>query len=723
MNKKRHFLRGGIQREIFALVLGVIIVIIAAYTAVIAYEAHSLRVLLAEVTENQKNSISSISGETMKAIIDKTMGHSTEMEATIADNMFLSLSNDVKLLKDSAEKLLQNPEDYKPRDYAVPDPSKEGETTLQLLYEDGTDLSSDEIKDQLSLYANLSDLMESIYSKGQINACYIAIPEGAMLLTDRHSSEKYAEDGTLMTIPIHERDWYRGAMETGSLFFTDVVQDAFTDNVGIMCSIPVWNNGKIVAVIGADLYLDSMARTIADSSDTSGFNCIVNNRGHVIFSPQEEGTFQVKENEKAEDLRFSSNLDLSRFISSALQKTTDVTLLNLNEGSYYACGAPIGTIGWSLVSLVSQEALDQPTAALQNQYESIQKQAQLTINQKLAGALVTIVILVLIIAGLGILGALILSRKIVRPLKTMTDRVGALGGDNLQFLMEKTYETGNEIEVLANSFAALSAKTLQYVDEVRQVTAEKERIGAELDVANEIQASQLPRLFPAFPNRKEFDIYASMTPAKEVGGDFYDFFLVDNDHIALVMADVSGKGVPAALFMMISRVLLKARIQNGESPAEALSNLNNQLCESNEAGFFVTIWVAILDLKTGQGIAANAGHEHPALRRKDGNYELVIYRHSMAVATMEGIPFREHEFKLEPGDSFFVYTDGVAEATNAENELYGTDRMLAALNKNPDASPEETLENVSKDINEFVGDAEQFDDLTMLCVKYLGPDK
>ncbi len=498
--------------------------------------------------------------------------------------------------------------------------------------------------------------------------------------------------------------------------------DVFTGQVGIMCSIPVWNNGKIVAVIGADLYLDSMQRSIADSSDSSGFTCIVNNRGHVIFSPQEEGTFQVKENEEAEDLRFSSNLDLASFVSTSLLKTTGVTLLNLDEGNYYACGAPIGTIGWSNISLVSQESLDQPTIALQSQYDTIQNLAQTQISHKLSAALVTILILLLIILGLAIVGALLLSRRIVRPLKTMTDRVGALGGDNLQFFMEETYETGDEIEVLARSFASLSAKTLQYVDEVRKVTAEKERIGAELDVANEIQASQLPRLFPAFPNRKEFDIYASMTPAKEVGGDFYDFFLVDNDHIAMVMADVSGKGVPAALFMMISRVLLKARIQNGEGPAEALSNLNNQLCESNEAGFFVTVWVAILDLKTGKGVAANAGHEHPALRRKDGKYELVIYRHSMAVATLEGIPFLQHEFQLEPGDSFFVYTDGVAEATNTEKELYGTDRMLAALNKNPDASPEETLENVSKDIQEFVGEAEQFDDLTMLCVKYNGPD-
>ena len=243
----------------------------------------------------------------------------------------------------------------------------------------------------------------------------------------------------------------------------------------------------------------------------------------------------------------------------------------------------------------------------------------------------------------------------------------------------------------------------------------------ELNVATQIQADMLPSIFPAFPRRKEFDIYATMTPAKEVGGDFYDFFLIDDDHLALVMADVSGKGVPAALFMVIAKTLIKNHAQLGEySPAKVLMSVNEQLCEGNKAELFVTVWLAILEISTGKGKAANAGHEHPALRRKDGMFELVEYRHSPAVATMEGIRFREHDFELYPGDSLFVYTDGVAEATDARNELYGGKRMIDALNKDPDASPEELLPNVKASVDEFVGEAPQFDDLTMLCIKYFG---
>ena len=280
--------------------------------------------------------------------------------------------------------------------------------------------------------------------------------------------------------------------------------------------------------------------------------------------------------------------------------------------------------------------------------------------------------------------------------------------------------TGDEVETLCDSVKQMERDINSYIANLTAVTAEKERIGAELNVATQIQADMLPRIFPAFPERKEFDLYASMDPAKEVGGDFYDFFLVDDDHIALVMADVSGKGVPAALFMVIAKTLIKNRAQLGESPAEILKNVNEQLCEGNEAELFVTVWLAVIEISTGRGLAANAGHEHPVLRRADGKYELVTYRHSPAVATMEGIRFREHPFEMHPGDRLFVYTDGVPEATNAGNELFGAERMLDALNRDPDASPEELLRTVRKEIDAFVGDAPQFDDITMMNFCYNG---
>ena len=332
-----------------------------------------------------------------------------------------------------------------------------------------------------------------------------------------------------------------------------------------------------------------------------------------------------------------------------------------------------------------------------------------------------LILLVALIVVTGLASAFSISSQITDPLNMITKRVASLGVRNRRFEMEDAYRTGDEIEVLAESFAKQSARTELYIDQIKRVTAEKERIGTELEMASRIQSSQLPRLFPPFPNRKEFGLFASMTPAKEVGGDFYDFFMIDDDHIAFVIADVSGKGVPASLVMMVSRVLIKSSLQNGKNPAEALESVNNQLCEGNDEGYFITVWLAVFEISTGKGVAANAGHEHPVLRRAGGGYELQVYRHSMPVGSMKGIPFRQHDFLLNPGDSFFVYTDGVAEATNEQKEMFGTKRMLDALNKDPDAPPEQILPNVKSEIDRFVDGAEQFDDITMLGFRYNGP--
>ena len=358
---------------------------------------------------------------------------------------------------------------------------------------------------------------------------------------------------------------------------------------------------------------------------------------------------------------------------------------------------------------------------LEDQYESFRTETVTTFHREMFHARNILILLVVLIVAAGLASAFSIASRITDPLNTITRRVASLGVRNRLFVMENVYRTGDEIEVLAESFAKQSARTSLYIDQIKRVTAEKERIGAELDMASRIQASQLPRLFPPFPDREEFSLYASMTPAKEVGGDFYDFFMIDNDHIAFVMADVSGKGVPAALLMMVSRVLIKSGLQNGKGPAETLESVNSQLCENNDTEFFVTVWCAVLEISTGKGVAANAGHEHPVLLRAGGLYELQVYRHSMPVGTLEGIPYKQHEFQLNPGDGFFVYTDGVAEATNAQKELFGTERMLASLNRDPDAQPEQVLANMTQDINRFVDGAEQFDDITMLSFRYVGP--
>ena len=280
-----------------------------------------------------------------------------------------------------------------------------------------------------------------------------------------------------------------------------------------------------------------------------------------------------------------------------------------------------------------------------------------------------------------------------------------------------THPLWGSAAVAAAYVLAMAAHYAGTVRERQALALEKERIGAELELANRIQASALPK---EFPSRKEFSIYASMTPAKMVGGDFYDFFMIDEEHLGLVIADVSGKGVPAALFMMVSSALIRQTTAGQYSPAKILQSVNRQICARNPEEMFVTVWLGILEIATGKLTAANAGHEYPMLKRTGESFELLKDRHGLVVGAMDGVPYRDYEVKLEPGAKLFVYTDGVSEAVNESLVQFGTDRILESLRSSEEGTPREILEAVNHAVNEFAGDAPQFDDLTMMCVEYKG---
>jgi phosphoserine phosphatase RsbU/P len=277
--------------------------------------------------------------------------------------------------------------------------------------------------------------------------------------------------------------------------------------------------------------------------------------------------------------------------------------------------------------------------------------------------------------------------------------------------------TGDEIEALGDSFNYMLEKLEDYIANLSKMTAEKERIGAELDIATHIQASMLPCIFPAFPERREFSIFATMTPAKEVGGDFYDFFMVDKRHLAVVVADVSGKGVPAALFMVIGKTLIKDHTEPDADLGNVFSEVNNILCESNSEGLFITAFEGVLDLVTGEFSYVNAGHEMPFIC-KNGKFKPIKIKAGFVLAGLEDMHYSAGSLMLEPGDRIFQYTDGVTEATDKENRLFGMERLEKSLNDASDKSPEELLGAVKKDIDAFVKEAPQFDDITMLCLDY-----
>ena len=325
------------------------------------------------------------------------------------------------------------------------------------------------------------------------------------------------------------------------------------------------------------------------------------------------------------------------------------------------------------------------------------------------------------VASMGILiiivSILFLRNAIIKPILKVSKETVRFSKENTEAKKLGKISRFEDFQNLAQSVDTMEEEMVSYIDNITKITAEKEKLGAELTIASQIQQSSLPNPEGAFKDRDDFEVYASMDPAKEVGGDFYNFLLLDDDHLALVIADVSDKGVPAALFMMVTNILISERAKVFKNPALVLDYVNNDLCEHNQNGMFVTIWLGILEISTGTLVTSNAGHEDPYVYRKGKYFELIKEQHGFVLGAMKGLKYINEEIKLNKGDKVFVYTDGLSEANNEKKEQYSMNRIQNALNRNKDKSPKEILINIQKDVSEFVKDSPQFDDLTMLCVE------
>lgn len=321
---------------------------------------------------------------------------------------------------------------------------------------------------------------------------------------------------------------------------------------------------------------------------------------------------------------------------------------------------------------------------------------------------------ILIFGALFILIFYLVRKLVVRNIHKINESLSAITDGNLDTVVD--VRSHLEFDSLSNDINATVDTLKRYIKEA------EERIDAELAFAKAIQHSALPTVHPLYDNRKEFDIFASMHTAKEVGGDFYDFYFIDEDHLAFLIADVSGKGIPAAMFMMRSKTIIKSYAESGMSVEEVFTLANEKLCEGNDAGMFVTAWMGILNIRTGKVLFANAGHNHPLVKHSDGTFEYLKSRAGFVLAGMEGVRYRKNELVLEPGDAIYLYTDGVTEATDLNEELYGEDRLHSILEKYKDETMEVICSEIKKDVDLFAGEAPQFDDITMLALKFKGQE-
>lgn len=333
--------------------------------------------------------------------------------------------------------------------------------------------------------------------------------------------------------------------------------------------------------------------------------------------------------------------------------------------------------------------------------------------------------MILMLAAVGLATTIavyaMLNRFINRPVAYLSRKAKEIGDGNLD--VEIALHSNDELGRFGGTLGAMAANLRDHIRDLKAVTTEKERIGAELDIAREIQSSMLPSIFPPFPDREEIDIFASMLPAKEVGGDFYDFFMVGRDRVAVIIADVSGKGVPAALFMVIAKTLIRNHAQMDLITTEVFNRTNAQLCENNQVGMFVTAFMGILDVSTGIMEFVNAGHNPPVLIKENGTAAFLSVQPGFVLGGIETIRYQPGRMRLNRGDCLYLYTDGVTEAMNAEGGEFGNDRLIASVNRrisDDTLDLKNLLDGVKQDVDAFAGGTPQFDDITMLGIVYSG---
>ena len=613
-----------------------------------------------------------------------------------------SVFSKIEMAARNLEDMYANPQNYVQREVPAIGEFKgkdvEGINVFSYITAREDQLNDPKIKEELELIAPLESIFESIKSNSDRYATL------AVYTTTGISIGYDADTATKVDIKEFDpeglnKDYYIVPKATGEMYITDVYEDSFGRGKMLTVSYPYFVEGEFRGVVCADIMIEDINMEMVDSEEYTvegEIKLILDRDGGVICYTQMDN---------ADNQQLVHTLLDNIDVSAVLNNESGDLLAAVNAKNYLVVFDDAPVCEWKFLDILPYASITEPSV----EYDGSIR----TTNVRMCVAFVILQI-VLSILALGI------CKKMLRPLLSLTESVSKINDDNIEFTSGIT--SGDEIELLGNKFEMAIRKVKEYMEHLAAAEAERQRIGAELNVATEIQASYLPSLFPPFPDRHEFDIYATMCPAKEVGGDFYDFFFIDHDHLALVIADVSGKGVGAAMFMMISKTFINGQAHMNMSPAAILSEVNDRLCENNSAEMFVTVWLGILDVKTGKIVASNGGHEYPFICRAGGQYELLKDKHGMALGAYPEMKYSEYEITLNKGDVIFVYTDGVAEATDANNELFGTDRALETLNKNPEADMHDTVVNEKAGIDEFVKEAPQFDDITMMALRYFGDE-
>lgn len=653
-----------------------------------------------------------ISKEALETLAQDGLLRTTTDQANLCNAEFKAIEGKVNVLADIAEKVWNNPGAYpKNRSYSITEEPKDRSLISVYQYPKGVDVNQH--RKELDISSSMDSFFKPILANSSnISDFNIGAPSGLF--------RRFPWGPVSPDYDVRKRDWYKRAVESGQPGWSDPYVGAIAKNLRINYSRPVYRNQKLVAVVAINVPLQTInERIITTQLNKKSTALLVDYQRKIIAR---EGMSTNSENwEDPQKAEFFS-LDLGSGSQKSLEEDLQAGKSGLHRGIYkgkdsFIAYAPVETTRWSVLFVMPIEAIYAPIIPTE---QAIVKQAE-TVESQVVGKIRTSLLVLTVIFFIIIAAVYLVARRtadlITGPIMLLDEGVKVIGNGDLNHRIE--IKSNDEIEGLAETFNKMTADLRQYISNLTEATAAKERIQSELKVATDIQASLLPRLFPAFPTRDEFDIFATMDPAKEVGGDFYDFFFVDNDHLCFLIADVADKGVPAALYMMVAKTLLKSEAQRGGSPDKILEAVNNILAEDNENCMFVTVFCAILDTRSGEVFFANAGHNPPLVSTADG-FAYMTPKVGFVLGPIQDSVYECECITLKPGETMFLYTDGVTEAKNPADALYGEKRLLETLTQSGSDDLVTMIHSIRADVQQHANGAPQSDDVTMVAVKFRG---
>lgn len=685
-----------------------------------------------ELSENAANDAE----ESLEDLAVDNLQRITVQKAAAIEEKFATVETYVLGIAAQARDIYEHPEQYPDRRVPLPIPES-NQLAAQLIWseklkdtvepETGIPVYTEEV---LKL-GNLQDmLVQYNANNSMVSSAYIATESGWMIQADDIPYSKYSTTNAetdykrQLLFEAQDRQWYKRAKEKGNgqVVYTDVIRDAHGGGDCIVCACPVYRGEEVVAVAGVGSYLETINNAVLGTDiGEGGYAFLVNENGQVIVSGVVDGETAAYA-EQVVDLRKSSNSMLAQVAVSMVAGDTDSVELSLDGRKVYLAYAPLKRLGWSLVTVLEEEKVIEPAKKSQSLILTLADELDDKQDIAIRGVMLAFVVALVCVTLLVCVSGTIFSIKLTEPICSLTEEV--MSWDGSDFRQRISVKTGDEIEDLGEAFNDMIDQIEEYVENLSSVTAEKERIRMEIEVASRIQADMLPDAEGMFANRKDFVIAGSMVPAKGVGGDFYDFFLLDEERLALVIADVSGKGVPAALFMVASRMMIRSSLMRlGKEEYElswAVEEVNRSLCDNNKDGMFVTAWIGVLNIVNGEVDFVNAGHCRPLVIRKRGEYEYDTTFGGMMLAGMEDTTYRQGRLKLNKGDMLLLYTDGVTEANDLQQNMYGEERLKKSVEEAGNMSPKEILTVLWNALEDFCSGAPQFDDITMLAVAWRG---